>query len=76
MAAAIGVLLVSDSHRWELACTRGSRESLGGMLIIRLCPRAHALSLWSGRQDEDSHLLIEPACAGELMGDFVGRTSR
>lgn len=74
MPAAINLLLVSDSHRWERA-VRAAAVKLGGTLIHPPLSARDALSLLVRRQDEYSHLLIEPACAGELMGDFVGLTS-
>jgi EAL domain-containing protein (putative c-di-GMP-specific phosphodiesterase class I) len=73
MPASINVLLVSGSPQWGRA-VRAATAEIGGALIATPACARDALSLLVGRQSY-SHLLVEPACAGELMGDFIGLTA-
>jgi EAL domain-containing protein (putative c-di-GMP-specific phosphodiesterase class I) len=73
MPGNINVLLVSGSRRWDRA-VRAAAAEIGVAAIDAPASARDALSMLIGGQSY-SHLLLEPACAGELMGDFVDLTA-
>jgi len=73
MPGNINLLLVSGSPQWGRA-VRAAAAEIGGAAIETPATARDALSLLVGNQSY-SHLLVEPACAGGLMGDFVGLTA-